>query len=197
MSSDRLICFATLVISGCIPHLTSENPVDPGDWSWETPVNSWEVTPPPKGTVGVGYQVGQIVPDFRLVDQFGQEVSLWQFYGKVILFDISTVWCGPCQALAETTNETWLDYQDEGFVYVTILQEDIENNPPDSADIQGWVDLFNITSPVLADPDKATAGALQNGQYPAVLTIDRKMKVAERLSSTDDDSVRSAIEELL
>lgn len=197
MSREWLVCFAGLVASGCVPHLTSSNPVDPGDWSWESPTNRWGVSPPPSGTVGVGFQAGQTPPDFRLVDQFGEEVSLWQFYGSVILFDVSTLWCGPCQALGEHTEETWLDYKDDGFVYLTIIQEDLEGHPTGPEDVAAWVDGFGITAPVLADPDKVAASALQNGQYPSVLTIDRDLKVAERLNSTDDDTVRDAIEDLL
>jgi thiol-disulfide isomerase/thioredoxin len=180
----------------CIPRLSSDSGTS-GDWDWVAPDNSWGVSAPPEGTVGVGFQDGQIVPDARLVDQFGDEVSLWQFYGQVILLDVSTMWCAPCQELGKHTDETWLEYRDQGFIYLTVLQEDVESNPPDAADIQFWVDEFGITSPVLGDGDKQTLGAIQQGQYPAVLIIDRELRVKEHVSPPEDGVVRTAIEAAL
>jgi thiol-disulfide isomerase/thioredoxin len=184
------------IAPGCVPRLSSDAGTS-GDWDWVPPDNSWGISAPPEGTIGVGFQDGQIVPDARLVDQFGAEVSLWQFYGQVVLLDVSTMWCAPCQELGRHTNETWLDYRDQGFMYLTVLQEDVENNPPDATDIQFWVDEFGITSPVLGDGDKQTIGAIQQGQYPGVLVIDRRLRVKERVNPPEDEAVRDAIEAAL
>ena len=48
-----------------------------------------------------GFREGQVIPDMRLMDQYGDEVSAWQFYGMVIALDFSTEWCAPCQELAK------------------------------------------------------------------------------------------------
>lgn len=194
------LLLAAILGSGCVPRLYSEDGTD-GDWEWVPPTNQWEVSPPPSGTVGEGFQVGQTAPDFRLKDQFGDEVSLWQFYGQLILLDISTIWCGPCQELAVHTDETWLEYKDQGFIYLTVLQQDLEGGPPDQEDLLAWAGKFGITSPVLDDgepgADSATAGAIQGNQYPAVLLIDRKLKVTRRVNPPDDATVRAAIEDAL
>lgn len=178
--------------SGCIPRLYSaDGPAGP--WSWTAPENTWPLASPPEGTVGEGYDEGQIVPDFRLVDQNDDEVSLWQFYGNVVLLDISTLWCRPCQDLATHTEDTWSTYRDQGFVYVTVIAEDLEGNPPGAADLDTWVDGFGITSPVVADPEEVTASALDNGTFPAVIVIGRDLVVADRLGTTDEE-VRAGIE---
>ncbi len=184
---------SAFLLVGCTPRLYTE--AAQGEWEWNAPENSWPLNEPPQGTVGTGYAAGQVVPDFRLVDQHGDEVALWQFYGNVIMLDISTIWCRPCQDLAAHTEETALDYADQGFVYVTVLQEDLEGEPPDLEDLETWADLFGITSPILADGDKAgTGGAIEQGVYPAVLIIDRELRVAQRVSPPDDANVRAAIE---
>ena len=184
-----------LLAPACVPRLYTEGGA--GNWEWIPPENSWESTPPPEGTVGTGYTPGQVVPDFRLVDQFGDEVSLWQFYGNVVLLDISTIWCRPCQDLASHTQETAEAYAEEGFVYVTVLQEDIEANPPDLDDLNLWADQFGIASPILGDTEKVTLDAIENGIYPAVLVIGRDLKVAQRVSPPEDSEVRRAIENAL
>jgi thiol-disulfide isomerase/thioredoxin len=181
---------------GCVPRLYTQDADEP--WSWEAPDNQWESREPPAGTRGDGFSEGQIVPDFLLRDQFGDDVSLWQFYGNVVVLDISTMWCAPCQELAQHTEETVQDYAGEEFVYVTVLQEDPEGDPPGVDDLVEWAELFGITAPVLDDGTKqATGTAVFQGQYPAVLVIDRQLRVAERVNPIEDAEVRKAIEAAL
>ena len=185
-----------LLGSGCIPDLYTA--AGQGKWSWEAPENSWTLAEPPEGTVGTGFNEGDVVPEFRLRDQFGDQVSLWQFYGEVILLDVSTVWCSPCQKLAEDTAETYHDYKDDGFTYVTVLQEDIDGTDLDLEEINEWVDAYDIISPVLDDDTKdGTGAAVSQGQYPAVIVINRRLKVVERVNPPEDSSVREAIESVL
>lgn len=181
-----------LVLTGCIPRLYGE------EHTWEPPDNSWVMQEPPSDLLGEGWGVGDTAPDFRLTDQFGDSVSMWQFYGNVILVDISTMWCAPCQELAKHTESTWQDYKDDGFVYLTILQEDVEGGTVDAEDIQKWVDSFGITAPVLDDSSKAATGsAVQQGIFPAVLVVGRDMKVVERVNPVEEQRVRKAIERAL
>jgi peroxiredoxin len=191
------LAVTSILLGGCVPRLYSEDYGNTtGDWTWEAPQNSWTAASPPAGTVGQGYEPGQIVPDVRLVDQFGDEVSLWQFHGQLILFDISTMWCGPCQDLGAHTEQNWQDYQDQGFVYVTVLQQDFDGDPTEADDVDYWVDTFGITAPVLADPAEVTLPAIKANTYPAVLLIGRNLKVIERVGTLDSE-VRAAIKENL
>ncbi len=190
------VAFPVVVFSGCIPRLhTHRNDTDEVQTSWIAPDNTWSVATPPPGLNGEGYELGDVIPDFRLIDQFGADVSLWQFYGNVVLLDISTIWCGPCQALAEHTEETWRDYADEGFVYLTLIQEDANSAPPDAQDLMLWVDEFELTAPVLADGDKT--GIPDVSDYPKLLVIGRDMKIRQEIDPPDDAHVRAAVEDAL
>ncbi|MFT4627614.1 MAG: peroxiredoxin [Myxococcota bacterium] len=148
-----------------------------------------------------GFEVGRIVPDVGLPDQAGEPVSLRDFDGSVVLLDISTMWCAPCQELATHAEATFADYEPDGFMYITVLQEDVEGGVPKQPDLQRWADSFSITTPVLADggpPEERTTGpAIVNGQFPAILVIGRDGSVVERVGATDDASVREAIERAL
>ena len=50
-------------------------------------------------------------------------------YGKVIVLDFSTMWCGYCQVLAGETQDMQDKYGPEGFVYVTVLFENMRGKP--------------------------------------------------------------------
>jgi peroxiredoxin len=188
---------ALLLVAGCTPHLYS--PADTGDsrWSWEPPENGWPVGEPPIGLRGEAYEQGRIAPDFRLMDQHGDEVSLWQFYGMVVVLDHSTMWCAMCQELARDAEDTWQAYLDQGFMYVTLLAEDTEHQVPDQADLQYWGDYFGIGAPILAD-DAGIAAEVTGGSYPQVQVIDRTMRVAvEAVSPLSDEQLRVEVEALL
>ena len=187
---------AVLLCSGCVPELYSAAAGQP--WSWEAPENSWPLTQPPEGIVGVGYNVGEVVPDFLLLDQHGDMVSLWQFYGQVILLDVSTMWCAPCQELALTTEHVYEERVDEGFMYLTVLQQDVHNEDPDLEDLNEWAEMFEITAPILADPQgQATGPVVQQNQFPALLIIDRDLTVHTRVGQASDAALTEAVDALL
>ncbi len=59
------------------------------------PDNSWfhaESSVIPDGLAGSGRSVGDIAENFTLLDQFGAEVELYQFYGQVIVLDAFAEW---------------------------------------------------------------------------------------------------------
>lgn len=187
---------ALLIASACAPRLYTEGDAVRGS-DWVAPENRWPSTVPPASIVAEGFFVGQVVPDVRVPDQHGDEVSLWQFHGRVVLFDISTMWCAPCQELALGAEETAHEFADEAFTYLTVLQENVESHPPTGDDLNRWADLFGITSPVLADTEKLTAPAVQQGQYPAVLLIGPDLRVIRRVNPPDDPTIRAAIRAVL
>ncbi|MFH1469172.1 MAG: redoxin domain-containing protein [Pseudomonadota bacterium] len=186
-----------LLLAGCVPHLYS--PVDTGDtdWSWEAPENTWPMGEPPFGLRGQAYEQGKVAPDFRLLDQHGDEVSLWQFYGMVVVLDHSTMWCAQCQDLARDAEDTWQTYLEQGFMYLTLLPEDTDHEVPDVEDLQYWGDYFGLSAPILAD-DAGIALQVTAGTFPQVQVIDRTMRVAvEEVTPLSDAQIRAEVEELL
>ncbi len=186
-----------VVLTGCVPRLYTQDP-GAGNGAWEPPVNGWDVKEPPP-LVGEGFAEGEVPPDFRLQDQHGDEVSLWQFWGSVVLLDVSTMWCAPCREIAEDAQATQVEYEEEGFVYLTVLQQNVEGGPPTREDLELWAGEYGIVdAPVLADGDGAgTAGAVQFGQFPAVLVLDRRLVVRERVNPPTDEAIREAVERRL
>ena len=62
----------------------------------------------PKGNYCVP-KVGDVVPRFEAIDQFGESVDLYDFahQGKMILLELSAAWCSPCNDMA-----SWLTNND-------------------------------------------------------------------------------------
>ena len=65
---------------------------DPDDELDHPYIGGWERGPVPGDLESTGQEVGDIADDFRLMDQFGEQVSLWSFYGRVILVENVAEW---------------------------------------------------------------------------------------------------------
>lgn len=193
------LAIPALLLTACVPDLTSPGGSDTGATSdWVAPTNTWPVSSPPASLRGEGFETGQVMPDFLLMDQHGDEVSLWQFYGSVVVVDISTMWCGPCATIADGVTETWHEYRDQGFMYLTLLPEDNLADVPDQEDLQRWASDHNIEAPVLQDDIGRSYQMVPDAAYPRIFVLDRDLRVAvDRVNPADDASIRAAVESLL
>lgn len=194
----------TLLAVGCVPVLTSpdnglDTATDTTDCTWEGPKNTWHSAAPPSCLEGEGFEEGEILPDMRLLDQHGNTVSLWQFYGDLIVLDFSTMWCAPCAVLAEGVDETWEEFESEGFMYLTVLSQDVYSNVPDVDDLNQWADDHSITAPVLSDDGTYTDEVIPPGEsFPRVMLIGRDMSVlVEEITPAEDATVRSTVQSAL
>ncbi len=190
-----MLLFVLLV--GCVPVLTSPPDTGSGSGEWEAPTNSWPMSAPPEDLTAEGLDPGQVAPDFLLKDQFGADVSLWQFYGLVIVLDVSTMWCAPCQDLAAEAQAIADTYRDDGFVYLTLLPQDLGSDVPDQGELQDWATAFGLTEPVLADDAGYSAAVVPDNAYPGVALLGDDMRVIQRIEPANDETIRTAIEAAL
>jgi thiol-disulfide isomerase/thioredoxin len=191
-----LFSLVLALAGGCVPVL--ESPDGGVKEPWVAPENTWPVDVPPAGLEGTGFYEGDVIPDFRLVDQYGDVVSLWQFHGRVVVVDISTMWCGPCRELAEDAEALFQDHEEDGLMYVTVLPENVEGADPTVEDLALWAEHYGLTTPVVADPGKLWAApAVPQDQYPFVAVLDVDLRVAARPNPPTDANVRAAVDALL
>lgn len=197
----RWLVIATVV--ACVPELESPEPPDLSDWA--CPENQWGCDPPPaeleESGIQYGFFPGRVLPRGLMVDQHGDMVDPWQFYGQVLVVDISTMWCSPCRQIACYVQHTHESYEDQGVIYLTVLPQNTHGQPPSVSDLQDWARDFKITAPVLSDPEHGwSRPGTPTNSYPGLVVVDREMVVHSRVEVSGppdavDISVRRAIEQ--
>jgi thiol-disulfide isomerase/thioredoxin len=184
------------LLFACVPELTS--PDDSGASScWMEADNQWS-SHIPNDIKGEGFGLGQVPHDMCMLDQHGDMVSLWQFYGEVILLDISAEWCAPCQELADGVEETWKDFEDQGFIYITLLTEDNFSEIPEQEVLLDWATSHNITAPVLSDSENYKQQLVPDGAYPRLMLIDRTMTVQiDKINPATEEVIHQTVQDAM
>lgn len=144
---------------------------------------------------GFGEAVGADarIPRLVALDQFGQEVDLYDFagHGKPVVIDLSAVWCDACKELArwlegEPTNlgmPTELDpvvaRVANGEVYwITVLFEDAIGNPAALEEAKNWANAFpNAKVAVLVDDNRKLRDWFFPGAMPSVHAANDQMQL--------------------
>ena len=139
--------------------------------------------------------------NFSLKDQDGEDVELYDYHGKVIILDLSAMWCGVCKSIAPASKALVDEYGSENLVWLTILIEDEERSTPDTEDLNRWISLYGGHPPVLGgdrtliDQD-AVAGYPVSG-WPTLVVINREMVLTNGISGWSEEYIRTWIEDNL
>ena len=121
---------------------------------------------PSSGPGGLA-EIGRAAPDFKLLNLKGEEVSLDQFKGKIVMLDFWATWCGPCRMVMPILERLQKEYADIMVQLSVNLQE-----PKDI--VEDYVQNQGIHTPVLLDREGAVAQAYGAEAIPMQVIIDRK-----------------------
>jgi hypothetical protein len=147
------------------------------------------------------YEPGERFMRFRLVDQFGQEVDLYDFYDAdvPVVLHMGTAWIPLSTKLdsyirgeEDPTNyaqywPTGPDVVARGDVYwITVLAEDPNGVPPDLAAVQAYNERYAQQLPVLADDAYVVADYAYLAYWPSVYVLEPELKVVDLESATAD-----------
>ena len=137
--------------------------------------------------------------NFSLVDQHGNSVELYDYYDKVIVIDLSSIWCVVCQNIATKGDELVALHGEENFIWITILIDgSIYGVPPTPEEIQSWVEAFNIQTPVLSGDRTMIDLSAETGypvtSWPTLVVINKDMVLVNGINGWNESVIRSWIE---
>ncbi len=119
----------------------------------------------------------EVAPDFSLKDVVsGQEYSLSQFKGKVVLLNFFTFLCGPCRDEMPDLNQIDKEFKALGFQTIGI---GLASSP---AELCSLAKDLALGYPVLAGTEEVSQAYGKIKYVPTTIIIDRQGNIVRRIS---------------
>lgn len=107
-------------------------------------------------------------PSFRLQSMAGNEVSLADYRGQVVMINFWATWCAPCRQEMPLLEQMHKKYKPLGF---TLLGVNVE---PDSTLAADWLKATPVTFPILFDTQSEVSKLYDVSGMPSTVIVDRK-----------------------
>ena len=135
-----------------------------------------------------GSVIGDIAADFSAKDSSGQTVSLYDYFGKVVLLDFSSDFCGSCRREAEHLEELFQNHKEKGFQIILLL---LSGQPSE------WTRAYKLTFPVLEDWSLNVMGIYGEDYVPLNIILDRNMTIRYMEPGYDEPTIIDTIKKYL
>ena len=110
-----------------------------------------------------------ISPNFELSSLLGGKVKLSDYRGKVVFINFWATWCGTCEVEMPSMEKLYRKFKDHGFEMLTISVD------KDQTLIEPFMKKFNLTFPVLLDPESIVAKKVyKTTGVPETFIVDRE-----------------------
>lgn len=133
---------------------------------------------------------------FSLTDMDGEQHTLDDYRGKVIMLNLWATWCPPCRREIPSMESIFQDLRDKGFVVLAVNQFE---TPDHVFSYMGQLSVYP-TFPVLFDRDSKVSELYGVKGLPTTLLINRQGQVAYRAiggRDFDHPRVRAIVNQLL
>ncbi|TET30209.1 MAG: TlpA family protein disulfide reductase [Anaerolineales bacterium] len=158
----------------------------------------WASTVPAEATTG-GFipspREGFLAPDFTLESLSGDEISLSDMRGKVIVLNLWASWCPPCRAEMPALQRVYQENKERGLEVLAVNM-----TAQDSlADVEAFVQEFNLTFPILLDTSGEVGNTYLMRALPTTFFIDREGVIQRVIvgGPMSEVTLQSTVEQLL
>jgi peroxiredoxin len=127
-------------------------------------------------------------PNFTLPNLDGNNVSLTDYRGKVVLLNIWATWCAPCVAEMPSMQKLYQELKDEGFL---ILAVSLDESGVEA--VKPFVKMHKLDFPVLLDTKGEIKSLYQITGIPESFVIDKSGTIVERIVGPRDWATSGAI----
>jgi peroxiredoxin len=114
---------------------------------------------------------GGPAPSFTLAALSGQQATLSQYKGQVVMVNFWATWCGPCQQEMPLLDQMYKKYKPAGF---TLIGVNVDKEAPAVRELMA---RKPVSFPVLLDPANQVSKAYHVDEMPSSVIVDRKGQI--------------------
>ena len=115
---------------------------------------------------------GDKAPDFTVEMLDGSKVKLSSLRGKVVLINFWATWCKPCREEMPDLQSIYEERDDD--VVILAINMDAHN------DVEGFIDSYSVTFPVLLDENDQISDMYQIISLPTTYFIDEDGTIVQK-----------------
>ena len=119
-----------------------------------------------------GLKTGGVAPDFSLQTLDGERVKLSDFEGKKVILNFWATWCKPCREEMPDLQSIYQESDDD--VVILAINMDAHN------DVEGFIDSYSVTFPVLLDENDQISDMYQIISLPTTYFIDEDGTIVQK-----------------
>lgn len=112
-------------------------------------------------------RINQPLSNFSLNDLRGNQVTLSDYKGQVVLVNIWATWCPPCRAEMPDLQAYYAANRQKGFVVLAIDAGD------DRTEVAAFASEYGLSFPILLDPQSQLVNRMNVFDYPTSFILDR------------------------
>jgi len=135
-----------------------------------------------------GAEEGSIMANFSAMNQNAQNISLYDFFGQVVLVSLTQDWCPPCRTEAPLLNTLFNTYKDRGFLVISLLS---------TGDNVTWANEYSLEYPVLDDRLKSIYNIYRTGYVPVNMLINRNGHILYKRSGYTEFEIVEWLDKIL
>jgi len=135
----------------------------------------------PEASARAKVSMGETAPDFTLKTMQGEEVTLSELRGKVVLVNFWATWCPPCRQEMPSMEKL---YQHLKGQYFEMLAINVEENGPEA--VAAFLEDKSHSFPILFDPQAQVQRLYNVSRYPETFVVDRNGIVVEHVRGAID-----------
>ena len=137
---------------------------------------------------------GDFVPNFTVVDDIGNEITLDSYKGKVVLLNFTATWCGPCWETYTPMDELQKQYQDD-LVIISFHMDNMKEKWKRRAVSSGI--NFDVISIWDSENKQKIFDSFAPDMFPSFVLLDQNRKILKKWGGNFEKRLRKNVKRVM